>query len=78
MDVTSRPCLGKCVITSVNVMNVIRPGLAVSPPGEEGGRKGLSCPSSAPQPGSHAGSGPEDVLWCLQGMFTQLERPGGS
>lgn len=78
LDVTPSPCLAKCVITPVNVINVLWPGLAVSPPGQEGGRKGLSCPSPAPQPGSCAGSGPEDVLWCLQGVFTQLERPGGS
>lgn len=62
----------------LNVINVFWPGLAVSPLGEEGGRKGpqLSQPCSSACSG--AGSGPEDVLWCLQGMFTQLERPEGS
>lgn len=70
--------LGQGVVTAVNWDKCVmaQAGSVTSRRGEW--QEGLSCPSPAPQPGSRAGSGPEDVLWCLQGMFTQLERTGRS
>lgn len=61
---------GNALSHLLNVINVLWPGLAVSPAGEEGGRKGLSL--------AQCWEWPQDVLCCPQGMFTQLERPGGS
>lgn len=46
LDVTPSPCLAKCVITPVNVINVLWPGLAVSPPGEEGPQLSQPCSSA--------------------------------